>query len=322
MIHEPMYMNGVGKWCYKCGGKKAKTGGYSSWYHSQGMSMNPYREDDSPNFINEDNIFFFQEGGQLPMMQMAGQKPFINSSQLNQIIQRELGADDFRGYRELNPEARRKDWRQNKNNLVKDVRQNFTLNTGYSPSRMNRLTPEMEQYDYNNQPSSSPINNTPSQQPFNPYYTGQQYNDIQAPYDESSLDAEHEKWKWQKNNPALKWENRNGVGAITPQADLGYMVQNSFNTSTQNMLDRGVKFNNKANIKKPWNPFNIGLGMEAATGVLGEFAGMYDRGRQDDYMRRWLQRRPQGYNDGRSEPLREGYSMMQKGGIKNPYKNK
>jgi lipoprotein-anchoring transpeptidase ErfK/SrfK len=105
-------------------------------------------------------------------------------------------------------------------------------------------------------------------------------------------------------------------------------------STTQNAINSGQSFYTNSeqgntpdntpytlrNLKKPINPFNIGLGMEAATGILGEFAGMYDRGRQNEYMTRMLQQRPQGYDNNRSEPVREGYSMMELGG--NPFMEK
>lgn len=80
-----------------------------------------------------------------------------------------------------------------------------------------------------------------------------------------------------------------------------------------------------------WNNFQnkigpmIGRGINFGTGLLAEFAGMYDRNAQQGYMNKMLYNPLSGilpFDDIRSDRVEEGYNMMQFGGMNQPFKMK
>jgi hypothetical protein len=156
---------------------------------------------------------------------------------------------------------------------------------------------------------------------YSPYYTGQQYNDIPLPQEEVDKQrrALEMKSDWETFNPNMVYENRNGLGNVqSPQADSDYQVQQSFDKSTQNLLGKGRRFDDNANLKN--RRFNaMGIGNMINYGIAG-FAGMADRNMQQQYVSR-MQNNPLSgilpFNDMRSDNVEYGYNTMQKGGIAN-----
>lgn len=70
--------------------------------------------------------------------------------------------------------------------------------------------------------------------------------------------------------------------------------------------------------KKEWNPMAIGNAINFGTGLLAEYAGIYDRNAQQGYMNKMLYNPLSGilpFDDGRSKNIKEGYNMMKDGGL-------
>lgn len=77
--------------------------------------------------------------------------------------------------------------------------------------------------------------------------------------------------------------------------------------------------------KKEWNPMAVGNAINFGTGILAEYAGIYDRNTQQGYMNKMLYNPLSGilpFDDGRSKNIKEGYNMMQFGGMNQPFKMK
>ena len=126
---------------------------------------------------------------------------------------------------------------------------------------------------------------------------------------------------WGEMNPGMIWENRNGISVDVkiPQVDPNYQVQQEFDKSTQNLLNKGRTFDNNANLNpRKFNPMNIGNAMNYGVGALSEVAGMVDRNMQQDYVSQWQNNPLSGvlpFDDMRSDRVEEGYLTMKGGGL-------
>lgn len=157
---------------------------------------------------------------------------------------------------------------------------------------------------------------------FNPMYS--QTEDEIIPLPQEEIDRQRRilqhKTEWERMNPGMIYENRNGTGeAITPNIDPNYQTQTSFDNSTLTLRGKGRKFDDNANII-PNRPNYIGIGNAINYGVAGfsELAGMYDRNMQQQYLNR-MQNNPLSgilpFDDSRSKLVKEGYNIMEKGGL-------
>lgn len=70
--------------------------------------------------------------------------------------------------------------------------------------------------------------------------------------------------------------------------------------------------------KKEWNPMTIGNAINFGTGILAEYAGIYDRNAQQGYMNRMLYNPLlgiEGYDNGRTDINEKGHMIAKDGGL-------
>jgi|688.fasta_scaffold00342_48 hypothetical protein len=329
---------GQSKWCYKCGGAKMNIGGESKDQPINNTSTTPDK------FLsairNREGIYGTKEGGSFlrtwmdtddgkQIFKQMGVTPVYGPA--NSILG--WGKGDFFL---TNPDDNS---RANVNKADLDMINNpkelkkYLLMRGFKPVNSEgelsifkkgggfgsvKQYRNLDQLPFFQGGGQLPIMQKAG---YSPYYTGQQYNDIPLPQEEVDKQrrALEMKSDWETFNPNMVYENRNGLGNVqSPQADSDYQVQQSFDKSTQNLLGKGRRFDDNANLKN--RRFNaMGIGNMINYGIAG-FAGMADRNMQQQYVSR-MQNNPLSgilpFNDMRSDNVEYGYNTMQKGGIAN-----